>query len=115
MFACLSLSVRLSVSVCLSVTVCLSVGGCLMICLSLAERVEFNEVNTHMLENWIDEMTAQLPPLKNFILPVSLGIGWDGVSVGVFPCWILCVCVCVYLCLHVCVCVCVCVCICLVI
>ena len=82
-----------------------------MICLSLAERVEFSEVNTHMLENWIDEMTAQLPPLKNFILPVSVGIGWDGVSVGVFPCWILCVCVCVYLCLHMCVCyMCVCVC-----
>ena len=72
----MSFFVRPPVRLCLFVCHCLSVGGCLMICLSLAERVEFSEVNTHMLENWIDEMTAQLPPLKNFILPVSVALVW---------------------------------------
>jgi cob(I)alamin adenosyltransferase len=39
--------------------------------LSFAEKVVFSKDYVPMLENWIDEMTPQLPPLKNFILPVS--------------------------------------------
>ncbi|KAK7087810.1 corrinoid adenosyltransferase MMAB-like [Littorina saxatilis] len=33
------------------------------------KRVKFSDQNVKMLEAWIDEMTDQLPPLKNFILP----------------------------------------------
>ncbi|CAD5114889.1 DgyrCDS3921 [Dimorphilus gyrociliatus] len=33
------------------------------------KRTEFSEIHTKELEDWIDEMTTILPPLKNFILP----------------------------------------------
>ncbi|KAL9653987.1 hypothetical protein ABK040_014196 [Willaertia magna] len=33
------------------------------------QRVKFNEEHILSLENWIDEMEEQLPPLKHFILP----------------------------------------------
>lgn len=35
------------------------------------KKVEFSCKHTEELEEWIDEYTAELPPLKNFILPVS--------------------------------------------
>jgi len=34
------------------------------------ERVKFDTEITTKLENWIDAMDEELPPLKNFILPV---------------------------------------------
>ena len=39
--------------------------------LLLTERTEFSPEHVTDLEEWIDEYTAQLPTLKNFILPVS--------------------------------------------
>jgi ATP:cob(I)alamin adenosyltransferase len=36
------------------------------------ERVKFNDAITASLETWIDAMDEELPPLKNFILPVRL-------------------------------------------
>ena len=35
-------------------------------------RAAFPPDSTPKLENWVDEFDAELPPLKNFILPVSL-------------------------------------------
>lgn len=35
------------------------------------KRTEFSENHVVALEKWIDEMEETLPPLKNFILPVS--------------------------------------------
>jgi cob(I)alamin adenosyltransferase len=37
------------------------------------ERVAFSPDHTRSLEEWIDAMDEQLPPLKNFILPVRGG------------------------------------------
>ena len=39
--------------------------------LFVTEKTEFNEGYTPELEKWIDCYHNQLPPLKNFILPVS--------------------------------------------
>lgn len=36
------------------------------------ERVKFNDTITASLETWIDAMDEELPPLKNFILPVRI-------------------------------------------
>lgn len=33
------------------------------------KRAEFSTAATQHLEGWIDQMTDQLPPLRNFILP----------------------------------------------
>lgn len=38
------------------------------------ERVKFNDTITASLETWIDAMDEELPPLKNFILPVRVFI-----------------------------------------
>ncbi|XP_076472968.1 corrinoid adenosyltransferase MMAB-like isoform X2 [Babylonia areolata] len=35
----------------------------------LLKKVEFSHAHVELLESWIDEMTAQLPPLRNFVLP----------------------------------------------
>ena len=37
-----------------------------------ANRVHFDEEHITNLENWIDKMDDTLPPLTNFILPVSI-------------------------------------------
>ena len=39
--------------------------------LIVAELTVFEEGCVQELEDWIDEYTEQLPPLTNFILPVS--------------------------------------------
>ncbi len=31
---------------------------------------EFSSSHTSKLEHWIDELDSQLPPLKNFVIPV---------------------------------------------
>jgi cob(I)alamin adenosyltransferase len=36
-----------------------------------SERVKFNPKYVQMLEEWIDKLDEELPPLRNFILPVS--------------------------------------------
>lgn len=35
------------------------------------ERVSFNDTHVQFLEQWIDDMDSHLPPLRNFVLPVS--------------------------------------------
>eukprot|EP01088_Endostelium_zonatum_P007492 TRINITY_DN1977_c0_g1_i1.p1 TRINITY_DN1977_c0_g1~~TRINITY_DN1977_c0_g1_i1.p1 ORF type:complete len:147 (-),score=31.24 TRINITY_DN1977_c0_g1_i1:294-734(-) len=52
----------------------LDVGSCVATPPSTAserklERTSFNEDYVKQLEQWIDEIDKQLPPLKNFILP----------------------------------------------
>ena len=37
---------------------------------SQTSRVRFDDVHVQTLEQWIDQMDDQLPPLRNFILPV---------------------------------------------
>jgi hypothetical protein len=39
---------------------------------SRLKRVEFKEENTIFLEKWIDGLEINLPPLSQFILPVSI-------------------------------------------
>lgn len=41
-----------------------------MLCFS--GKTEFNPENVTTLEDWIDTYHNQLPPLRNFILPVSI-------------------------------------------
>ena len=42
-----------------------------LIHLIFADKTVFGEEYVPDLERWIDEYSEQLPPLKNFILPVS--------------------------------------------
>jgi hypothetical protein len=48
-----------------------------IICFGWVDRIDcwcdqFPSVHTINLESWIDELDCQLPPLTNFVLPVSL-------------------------------------------
>jgi hypothetical protein len=44
----------------------------------LVDRTNFSEEHVSTLEAWIDEMDSQLPPLRNFILPVWGREGEEG-------------------------------------
>ena len=41
-------------------------------CYFVTDKTEFHEEHVPDLENWIDEYTSQLPPLRNFIIPVII-------------------------------------------
>ena len=50
------------------------IGSCVATPMSTArpahlKRVGFNSRHTKELEQWIDDYTLKLPPLKNFVLP----------------------------------------------
>ena len=41
-----------------------------MFLMNVTAQTTFNEAHVDNLEKWIDEMSENLPPLTNFILPV---------------------------------------------
>ena len=44
---------------------------------------KFNPKFTSRLEEWIDKLDAQLPPLTNFVLPVRLSLYWCTIHIPV--------------------------------
>eukprot|EP01132_Coremiostelium_polycephalum_P009890 gene9890-12132_t len=61
------------------ISLMLDLGACVAVPLdnskdSIIERTKFDESHTKKLEEWIDLLDSQLPPLKNFIIPARVGL-----------------------------------------